>query len=54
MNCEDAGDIDDNGSLQVTDVIALLDFLFKSGPAPAAPFPAAGFDPTPDAFECGE
>jgi hypothetical protein len=54
MNCEDAGDIDDNGSLQVTDVIALLDFLFKSGPAPAAPFPAAGFDPTADAFECGE
>ena len=54
VECEDHGDVDDNGSLQVTDAIRLLAYLFRSGPSPAAPFPNAGRDQTPDEFACGD
>jgi hypothetical protein len=53
LACEDHGDFDDNGTLQVTDAVGILSYLFKSGPAPRAPFPAAGKDLTPDSFDCG-
>ncbi|MBI4605329.1 MAG: lamin tail domain-containing protein [Planctomycetes bacterium] len=54
LQCEDHGDTDDSGALQVTDATVLLAYLFKGGAPPAAPFPAAGRDATPDAFACGE
>ena len=52
--CEDRGDVDDNGELQLTDIIVLLEFLFRRGPQPDAPFPFAGLDTTKDAFDCGD
>lgn len=52
LSCLDAGDVDDSGSLEVTDAIALLNFLFLRGPPPAPPFPVAGADPTEDALPC--
>jgi hypothetical protein len=52
LGCEDAADVDDDGHLTLTDAIALLNYLFRSGPAPPAPFPDCGTDPTADALEC--
>lgn len=50
--CFSGCDLDDNGSLQLPDAVVLLNYLFASGAAPAAPFPAAGPDPTPDSLVC--
>jgi sugar lactone lactonase YvrE len=44
--CLDAADVDDNGILGLTDSIYSLNFLFIGGPAPLAPFPVCGQDPT--------
>ena len=52
--CEDAADPDDSGAIDLADAIHLLSGLFLGGPAPAAPFPACGADPTEDALGCGE
>ena len=43
--CLDAGDVNDNEVLDITDAIRILAFLFQQGQAPAAPFPDAGIDP---------
>lgn len=53
FDCEKAADVDDSGSVNLTDAIYLLNALFLEGPAPTAPFPEAGEDPTPDDLECG-
>ena len=50
--CEDAADLDDDGQVILTDAIILLNFLFRQGIAPAAPFPEAGTDPTEDDLGC--
>jgi outer membrane protein assembly factor BamB len=52
--CEDHGDVDDNGVIEVTDAIRLLDYLYRGGRSPAAPFPDRGPDPTNDGFDCGD
>ncbi|MCA8962579.1 MAG: hypothetical protein KDC38_18770, partial [Planctomycetes bacterium] len=44
--CDDACDSNDDASLDVTDAIYVWNYLLLDGPAPAAPFPAAGIDPT--------
>ena len=44
----DAGDVNDDGMLSFADPLCLADFLVGGGPAPPAPFPAAGVDPTED------
>jgi hypothetical protein len=44
--------VNDDEALDVADVTALLDYLFLSGPAPSAPFPAAGPDPSGDGLDC--
>ena len=51
-DCEDSMDVDDDETLNVTDVISLLNYLFKSGEAPGAPFPAAGEDPAGTQLGC--
>ena len=53
LTCEDHGDVDDNGILQLTDPVLSLNFMFREGPRPAAPYPEPGLDPTEDAFDCG-
>src|SRR5688572_6512992 len=50
--CDDAADVDDDGSLTLFDSISLLGALFHGGPAPSAPFPACGEDPTADGLSC--
>lgn len=50
--CLDACDIDDSGSFSLGDPVALLDYLFLSGPPLPAPFLECGPDPTTDSFDC--
>ena len=52
LSCLDAGDTNDNGSVDVADVVYLLAFLFSSGDPPPPPFPDPGPDPTPDPLVC--
>ena len=55
VTCLDALDADDTGALNVTDAVVLLNYLFKMGVAPAAPFPANGPDPTTgDPLDCAQ
>ncbi len=49
LACRDAADADDNGALEVTDVLHLLKYLFIGGDPPPPPGPSAcGPDETPD------
>lgn len=52
--CRQAADVNDNGSIQLGDAVYLLDALFARGAPPAAPYPAAGVDQTPDELDCLE
>lgn len=45
--CEDAGDVNDNGRIDLADPIYLLMYLFAAGRPPASPFPQPGADLTP-------
>jgi len=46
IDCEDALDANDDGVLDVTDAILVLDLLYRAGVAPPAPFPQKGEDPS--------
>ncbi len=46
--CQDALDANDEGFIDVADPIYVLQYLFALEPAPPAPFPDAGLDPTTD------
>ena len=51
--CFSACDADDNGQVNIVDAIGILNYLFLAGsPPPAAPWPTAGSDPTPDSLPC--
>jgi hypothetical protein len=51
--CDDAADADDNETLNLTDVMNLLNLLFLNGPALASPYPAPGWDASPGgALDC--
>ena len=54
-SCQDAADADDDGRLNITDVVYSLSYQFLGTPPPPAPGPGAcGADPTADALpECG-
>jgi hypothetical protein len=52
LECRDAADANDDGSLDVSDALRMLNYLFLNGPPPAAPFPEAGFDTTIDDLGC--
>lgn len=39
--------------MNVTDAVTILLWLFLNGPAPPAPFPSCGEDPSPDSLDCG-
>ena len=53
LECDDHADTDDNGRLELTDAVYLLDFLFRRGVQPPPPYPAPGLDTTLDLIECG-
>jgi len=59
--CLDACDCDDDGALGISDVVCILDFLFRFGDFPRDPGPGflsdgtellPGIDPTPDDLDC--
>jgi len=50
--CQDALDADDTGVVDLTDAIYLLAHAFVAGPAPPAPYPESGLDPTKDTLKC--
>lgn len=52
IDCADALDVDDDEAVNVTDAVALLEFLFRGGPAPRAPFPTPGPDPSGTTLGC--
>ena len=51
--CLKAADIDDDGAVSISDPIRELSYLFLGGPAPEAPYPGCGTDPTEDDLDCG-
>ncbi|MBI4585104.1 MAG: lamin tail domain-containing protein [Planctomycetes bacterium] len=53
ITCREAAEVFDDGQLDLSDVIALLQYLFLRGsPLPPAPFPACGPDPDPPGLGC--
>ncbi len=48
VSCKDAADFNDDGRVDLNDMLSQLEYLFLSGPAPAAPASACGPDPTPE------
>ena len=52
LRCMDAGDVDDNGTVNTADAMYVLAYLFQGGPSPPAPFPDLGGDATGDALGC--
>jgi len=48
LPCGDAADTDDNGTLELTDAVALLDVIFRGQPPLPAPAERCGVDPTDD------
>jgi hypothetical protein len=53
--CEDATDANDDGSIDVSDVVYLISYQFgipRPSPPPPAPFPLCGDDPTLDGLDC--
>ncbi|MCA8959641.1 MAG: VCBS repeat-containing protein, partial [Planctomycetes bacterium] len=51
--CEDAWDLDDDGTLDIADAVSALNALFVPGtPVPPPPFPSCGVDPTADGLRC--
>lgn len=50
--CLDALDTDDNGAIEVNDAVVSLRHQFLGEPAPAAPYPDPGRDPTDDKLGC--
>ncbi len=51
--CLDALDANDSGAIDIADAVYVLGYLFARAPAPPAPFPGVGSDPTPDDLTCG-
>ncbi len=59
LRCADSGDVNDDGALNTADAVSIFHSLFLGGPAPRAPYPACGADPSPDPpssddLGCGE
>ncbi len=52
--CDDACDVNDDGLLDIADGIYLLNYLFASGPPPAAPDGSCGPDLTADGLGCDQ
>jgi hypothetical protein len=50
--CDDAGDSNDDGKVDIADPVFSFGYLFLGTREPPPPFPAAGADPTPDGLRC--
>jgi hypothetical protein len=54
FDCEDALDANDDGTVDLSDAIPILAWMFRGGARLPAPFLTCGEDETPDALECVE
>ena len=54
LPCHAAADFDDSGAIDVTDVVLNVEFLFRNGAPPPAPFSRCAVDPTEDELTCLE
>lgn len=54
LPCAVACDADDDGSIDITDAVFLLNFGFLGGRPPPPPFPECGVDPTPGGLRCDD
>ena len=52
LDCLEAADVEDSGTLDITDAIDVLDYLFRAGPEPQPPFPMEGPDPYGPGLGC--
>ena len=52
LSCQDAADVNDDGSNNIIDVFSLLVYFFNGAVAPPVPFNSCGFDPTDDDLDC--
>jgi hypothetical protein len=52
LPCAKSADSDDNGQIELADVVHLLRHIFLVGPAPGEPFSSCGLDPTEDELTC--
>jgi hypothetical protein len=52
FSCREAGDCNDDGELNVTDAVYLLEYLFMAGPSLPAPWPEPGPDLDGDDLPC--
>jgi hypothetical protein len=52
LTCRDACDANDDGELDQSDAVFAFWHLFLGGPAPPAPFPNCGADPSGDFLDC--
>jgi hypothetical protein len=52
LPCPDAADFNDDGKIDLVDVVASLDYVFRGGVVPAVPFPERGVDATADGLSC--
>jgi hypothetical protein len=53
LTCDDAADVNDDGLIDLTDAILLLNHLFRGGVPPVYPYPRPGFDANAmDSLEC--
>jgi EF hand domain-containing protein len=50
--CLDAADADDNGKIEITDAVVILESLFLDAKAISAPYPSPGKDMTSDDLSC--
>ena len=51
-SCQDAQDTNDDGTLDISDPLLLLLYLYSGGSQPPAPGLTCGDDPTADSLEC--
>jgi hypothetical protein len=52
VDCEDAADSNDDGTVDISDPIVLFSYLYLGGPPPAPPSVVIGPDPTTDRLGC--
>jgi len=53
-SCTDSCDSNDDGTINIADVVFGLGTLFSGGPNPPDPFGDCGEDPTADSIDCAE
>ena len=52
LACESAADVNDDGTVALSDAINVFQYLFLDGAPPQAPFPICDQDPTADSLTC--